>query len=102
MRKTPDQTGSYRIRTDPADNWDRARGFMGDDYGWPVGEDDINGQADQLFGDRRQSAEISGRESVFDPDILAVDIAEVSQAPSERVEYRGVGPRRRRQDPNAG
>jgi hypothetical protein len=31
MRKTPDETGRYRIRTDPADNRDRARGFLGDD-----------------------------------------------------------------------
>ena len=95
MRKTRDETGCYRIRTGPADNRDRARSFLGNDYGWAVGEDDINGQADQLFGHRRQSAEIAGRESVFDPDILAVDIAEVSQALSERIEYRGIGPRRR-------
>src|SRR5215472_4305003 len=54
MRKTPDETGRYRIRTDPADNRDCACGFLSDDYGWAVGEDDINGQADQLFGHPRQ------------------------------------------------
>ena len=33
---------------------------------------------------------LSGSEPVLDPDILAVDVAEVGQASSERVEYRGV------------
>ena len=31
MRKAFDETGRYRIRTDPADNRYRARGFLGDD-----------------------------------------------------------------------
>jgi len=52
-----------------------------------INDNDLDRQPGQLSSHCRQSAEIPGSQPVFDCDVLAVDIAEVSQTLSEPVEY---------------
>ena len=103
MREAGGKTSRDRIRAErPPNNWDRPRGFVHDYCGFlSVGDDNVDRQPHQFASHRLQSAGIPGSEAVLDPDVLAVDIAEVAQAFAKRVEYLGRGPFGRRQDADA-
>jgi hypothetical protein len=50
MRETSDETRRNRITADRADNRDGPCGFLCEQYCRAVGDDNIYGEADQLFG----------------------------------------------------
>jgi hypothetical protein len=65
-----------------------------------IDHDKIDGYVDQLTGHRGQLAEIPSGKPVVDRDVLAINIAEVSQTFSKTVEYFGIRALRQRQDAN--
>jgi hypothetical protein len=102
MREAGGKTGRDRIRTDCSDNRDCARGVVGDlrDVRSAIDDDNIDGEPNQIACHCRQSPKIPVSKPVFDRNVLAVDVAEVSQALSETIEYFRVWPPRKRQDAN--
>jgi len=61
-------------------------------------EDDVNLAIDQLGGQIRKKLAIPGRGSVFDDDILADDIAKITETVEERLAFSGGRISQGRQD----
>jgi len=75
------KTGRHRIGAGGGrDDRDRMRGLLRDRHDpWsPIGDDDVDGQPDQVGSHRRQSAVIPVAEPILDLDVRALDIAELA------------------------
>src|SRR6516162_10667441 len=89
----------YRIHHYRSDDRDGA--VQVDGGGEALYHDDVDRQGHQFCGQLRSTGVVSPGETEFEDDVTAFDIAEVTQALSERIEHRGLVAGRLRQDADA-
>ena len=85
MRKTRNRTDGDEVGPDRHDDGNRFGGAEGSQYSGGVDDEDIDFQFDQFLQPSSKLTLVSFRRAVIDAKILALDVAKVGEAVTERA-----------------